>query len=66
MCVIRGASFPFAFDGEMWNLIVLVPDHCLSFLLLTEDKREADLRSDIIFFEEKKQLSHFAPFLSKR
>ena len=24
-------SFPFGFEGEMWVLIVLVPDHCLSF-----------------------------------
>ena len=23
--------FPFGFDGRMWDLIVLVPDHCLSF-----------------------------------
>ena len=23
--------FPFAFEGRMWDLIVSVPDHCLSF-----------------------------------
>ena len=23
--------FPFGFEGRMWNLIVSVPDHCLSF-----------------------------------
>ena len=28
------ASFPFGFEGGLWDLIVLVPDHCLSFLLL--------------------------------
>ena len=22
------ASFPFGFEGGMWNLIVLIPDHC--------------------------------------
>ena len=27
------ASFSFGFDGGMWDLIVLVPDHCLSFTL---------------------------------
>ena len=27
------ASFPFAFEGGMWDLIVLAPDHCLSFYL---------------------------------
>ena len=38
MRVLRGrlsvcecASFPFGFEGRMWDLVVLVPDHCLSF-----------------------------------
>ena len=25
------ASFPFGFEGGMWELIILVLDHCLSF-----------------------------------
>ena len=25
------ASFSFGFEGKMWDLIVLVPDHCLCF-----------------------------------
>ena len=25
------SSFPFGFEGRMWDLIVSVPDHCLSF-----------------------------------
>ena len=25
--------FPFGFQGRIWDLIVSVPDHCLSFLL---------------------------------
>ena len=25
--------FPFGFEGRMWDLIVSVPDHCLSFTL---------------------------------
>ena len=24
------SSFPFSFDGGLWNLNVLIPDHCLS------------------------------------
>ena len=24
-------SFPFGFEGMIWDLIVVVPDHCLSF-----------------------------------
>ena len=26
--------FPFGFEGRMWDLIVSVPDHCLSFNFL--------------------------------
>ena len=35
--MINGSSellssyFPFGFEGRMWDLIVSVPDHCLSF-----------------------------------
>ena len=25
--------FPFGFEGRMWDLILLVPDHCLSFYI---------------------------------
>ena len=28
------ASFPFGFDGGMWDLIVLVSDHCLFFFVV--------------------------------
>ena len=28
------ASFPFAFEGGMWDLIILVPDHFLSPVLI--------------------------------
>ena len=27
--------FPFGFEGRIWDLIVSVPDHCLSFYLST-------------------------------
>ena len=29
LCVC--ASFSFGFEGGIWDMIVLVPDHCLSF-----------------------------------
>ena len=29
VCVF--SYFPFGFEGRMWDLIVSVPDHCLSF-----------------------------------
>ena len=36
--------FPFGFEGRMWDLIVSVPDHCLSFyftlIFLTHQKRQ--------------------------
>ena len=28
--------FPFGFEGRLWDLIVSVPDHCLSFYLKLE------------------------------
>ena len=28
--------FPFGFEGRMWDLIVSVPDHCLSFYFVCE------------------------------
>ena len=28
---ISASYFPFGFEGRMWDLIVSVPDHCLSF-----------------------------------
>ena len=28
------ASFPFSFEGGMWDLIVLIPDYCLSLTFL--------------------------------
>ena len=41
LCVLRGrlsicvcASVPFGFEGEMFALIVLVPDYCLSFFFM--------------------------------
>ena len=30
---LRFSCFPFGFEGRMWDLIVSVPDHCLSFYL---------------------------------
>ena len=31
------ASFPFGFEGGMWDMIVTVPDHCLSFHFYTQN-----------------------------
>ena len=30
--------FPFGFEGRIWDLIVSVPDHCLSFYLFNHEK----------------------------
>ena len=30
--------FPFGFEGRMWDLIVSVPDHCLSFYFVSSCK----------------------------
>ena len=29
--------FPFGFEGRIWDLIVSVPDHCLSFYFITRE-----------------------------
>ena len=29
--------FPFGFEGRMWDLIVSVPDHCLSFYVSRDE-----------------------------
>ena len=29
-------SLPFGIEGEMWDVIVLIPDHCLSFYYVFE------------------------------
>ena len=34
--------FPFGFEGRMWNLIVSVPDHCLSFLIFYQHQISHD------------------------
>ena len=30
--VVGFSRFPFGFEGKMWDLIVSVPDHCLSII----------------------------------
>ena len=33
--IISDSSIPFGFEGRIWDLIVSVPDHCLSFYFST-------------------------------
>ena len=61
--------FPFGFEGSMWDLIVSVPDHCLSFYFVSVriaavvDKinKMADCRFSHL---EGKQGKFFLPFSS--
>ena len=56
-------SFPFGIEGGMWDVIVFIPDHCLSvyftlFLDLSEKKTSSLKRKQnlqILFFEDEKQ-----------
>ena len=34
------SSFPFGFEGRIWDLIVSVPDHCLSFYFVDCECRQ--------------------------
>ena len=45
------AFFPFGFEGGMWDLIVFVPDHCLSFILIINELLGI-LVSDLMFCPE--------------
>ena len=45
--------FPFGFEGRIWDLIVSVPDHCLSFYfglktLLHQDLSEPEVYGDLV------------------
>ena len=35
--------FPFGFEGRMWDLIVSVPDYCLSFYFKTKSYFSVDI-----------------------
>ena len=37
--------FPFGFEGRMWDLIVSVPDHCLSFYFTKTAERMLNAKS---------------------
>ena len=39
ICVF--SYFPFGFEGRTWDLIVSVPDHCLSFYLTAVYERHS-------------------------
>ena len=36
--------FPYGFEGRMWDLLVLVPDHCLSFYFTVRKIENIQLR----------------------
>ena len=41
--------FPFGFEGRMSDLIVSVPDHCLSFYFKTKNKKKKKKKRRSIF-----------------
>ena len=47
-------SFPFAFKGGMWDLIVLIPDHCFSIYF--------DRDTISIFQNNKRQFGEYIMF----
>ena len=40
--------FPFGFEGRMWDLIVSVPDHCLSFYFVMLLLKSREFLSDVL------------------
>ena len=57
-CVCVCASFPFGFEGDMWDLIVLIPDHCLSIYSSDGSSQEYILYKVIINTVELQWLEH--------
>ena len=59
--------FPFGFEGRMWDLIVSVPDHCLSFFCRRVESKTVSQNSKIMFRTQitAKSISHsnrFSPY----
>ena len=46
--------FPFGFEGRMWDLIVSVPDHCLSFYF-SHDVAHSKMKRDTIYVSKRAQ-----------
>ena len=43
-------SFPFGIEGGMWDVIVLIPDHCLSIYFRDTFQRNKNIVSEIPAF----------------
>ena len=58
--------FPFGFEGRMWDLIVSVPDHCISFYftllrtLQTGKKLLSSVKYSFLMFETSVNYQLFA------
>ena len=45
--------FPFGFEGRMWDLIVSVPDHCLSFYFVVKTDSQTVFHNSLGYISEK-------------
>ena len=43
-------SLPFGIEGRMWNVIVLIPDHCLSIYFFNERNNDISQAYDIMVY----------------
>ena len=41
---------PFVFEGRMWDLIVSVPDHCLSFYFASKSVKQSIDQSRYLYY----------------
>ena len=39
--------FPFGFEGRMWDLVVSVPDRCLSFYFTTVNNTDSTIKFSV-------------------
>ena len=51
--VCECASFPVGFEGGKWELVVLVPGHCLSFYFCYPSTAADDSLKSFFLFAEK-------------
>ena len=45
LCV---SFFPFCIEGGMWDVIVLIPDHCLSIYFVCQNMRIIQAKPEIL------------------
>ena len=57
LCVCVCPSFPFGIEGGIWDVIVLIPNHCLSVNFVDVKKGYIEKDQRVVFCAETKTLA---------